>query len=142
MAKGTQPPVSTRYPLETLERLELRAHGEGSSRSALIQRYVAEGLEMDDHPGIMFRSGPAGRRPRLVGGPDIWEVVAVHESHRNVARTAAWLEQQLDIIRPTVVVTLGNFATKLLLATTEGDPRSANALENGVERAGRQHENR
>ena len=31
-----------------------------------------------------------------------------------------WLELQLDLIAPRVVVTLGNFATKLLLQTTEG----------------------
>jgi len=31
-----------------------------------------------------------------------------------------WLEQQLELIRPKVIVTLGNFATKLLLDTKEG----------------------
>ena len=31
-----------------------------------------------------------------------------------------WLEAQLDLIDPKVVVTLGNFASKLLLATKEG----------------------
>jgi len=31
-----------------------------------------------------------------------------------------WLESQLEIIAPTVVVTLGNFATKLLLDSTVG----------------------
>ena len=31
-----------------------------------------------------------------------------------------WLEQQLDLIDPKVVITLGNFATKLLLETKEG----------------------
>lgn len=31
-----------------------------------------------------------------------------------------WLEAQLDIIDPKVVVSLGNFASKLLLDTTEG----------------------
>ena len=30
---------------------------------------------MEEHPGIVFRSGPAGRRAVLVGGPDVWEVV-------------------------------------------------------------------
>lgn len=98
MAKGTQPPVSTRYPNETLERLARRARQEGSSRSALIQRYVAEGLEMDEHPGIVFRSGPAGRRPGLVGGPDIWEVVAVHRSFGDGERTAGWLDQAASAI--------------------------------------------
>ena len=31
-----------------------------------------------------------------------------------------WLEAQLDLIDPKVVVTLGNFAAKLLLGTTDG----------------------
>lgn len=31
-----------------------------------------------------------------------------------------WLDRQLELIRPRVIVTLGNFATKLLLATKDG----------------------
>lgn len=30
---------------------------------------------MRRHPLVTFRSGPAGRRPALIGGPDIWEMV-------------------------------------------------------------------
>ncbi len=33
---------------------------------------------------------------------------------------APWLDRQLELIRPRVIVTLGNFATKLLLQTNEG----------------------
>ena len=33
---------------------------------------------------------------------------------------APWLDRQLELIHPLVVVTLGNFATKLLLQTKEG----------------------
>jgi hypothetical protein len=91
--RPTPPPVSTRYPSDTLVRLEQRARAEGHSRSSLIQRYVAEGIEMDEHPGIVFRSGPAGRRPGLIGGPDVWEVVAVHRSFDDLQRTADWLDQ-------------------------------------------------
>lgn len=91
-------PISTRYRRETLERLEQRAIRERDSRSALIQRYVVEGLEMDEHPGIMFRAGPAGRRPGLVGGPDIWEVIAVHRSFDDPRRTAEWLDQPVNAI--------------------------------------------
>jgi DNA polymerase len=40
-----------------------------------------------------------------------------------VAACSPWLEQQLDLVDPSVVVTLGNFATKLLLRTTEGITR-------------------
>lgn len=32
---------------------------------------------MEDHPGVVFRDGPAGRRAGLAGGPDVWEVIAV-----------------------------------------------------------------
>lgn len=94
----TPAPVSTRYPSETLERLDRRAQAEGNSRSTLIQRYVAEGIEMDEYPGIVFRSGPVGRRPGLVSGPDIWEVVSVHRSFGDVERTAGWLNQQTSAI--------------------------------------------
>ncbi len=31
---------------------------------------------MDEHPGIVFRGGPTGRRAALVGGPDVWELMA------------------------------------------------------------------
>ncbi len=33
---------------------------------------------------------------------------------------APWLDRQLELVRPKLVVTLGNFATKLLLGTTTG----------------------
>ena len=37
---------------------------------------------MTEHPGIIFRSGPTGRRAALAGGPDIWEVIrAVRSAH-------------------------------------------------------------
>jgi hypothetical protein len=98
MESKTTPPVSTRYPNETLRRLDERARSEGRSRSTLIQRYVAEGIEMDEHPGIVFRSGPAGRRPGLVSGADVWEVVAVHRSFDDVERTADWLDQSASAI--------------------------------------------
>jgi DNA polymerase len=40
-----------------------------------------------------------------------------------VAACSPWLEHQLDLVDPSVVVTLGNFATKLLLRTTQGITR-------------------
>jgi hypothetical protein len=30
---------------------------------------------MADHPGIVFKAGPSGRRAALAYGPDIWEIV-------------------------------------------------------------------
>jgi hypothetical protein len=49
----------------------------GQSRSELVRTLVEEGLRMADHPGIIFRPGPVGRRPGLVMGPDVWEVMSV-----------------------------------------------------------------
>lgn len=53
---------------------------------------------MDEFPGIVFRSGPAGRRPGLVAGPDVWEVVSVHRSFDDLERTAAWLDQGVGAV--------------------------------------------
>jgi len=40
-----------------------------------------------------------------------------------IATCRPWLEAQLDLVEPAVVVTLGNFSTRLLLDTTEGITR-------------------
>lgn len=52
-----------------------------------------------DEPGtIIQREGPAGIRPGLSGGPDVWEVVAVHRSFSEVQGTADWLDQSASAI--------------------------------------------
>jgi len=38
---------------------------------------------MEEHPGVLFRDGPSGRRAVLIGGPDVWEVVRVVQSARS-----------------------------------------------------------
>ncbi len=30
---------------------------------------------MADHPGVIFKDGPSGRRAALAFGPDIWEII-------------------------------------------------------------------
>jgi len=37
---------------------------------------------MSEHPGVVFRPGPTGRRAGLAGGPDMWEVVRAVKSAR------------------------------------------------------------
>lgn len=54
-----------------------RSARSGQTKSRLAARYIEEGLRTDAHPGIVFRSGPAGRRAAIVGGPDVWEVTRV-----------------------------------------------------------------
>src|SRR6185503_2999053 len=48
---------------------------------------------------------------------------------------APWLDRQLELVRPKVVVTLGNFATKLLLHTSAGITK-LRGQEFDLERAG------
>jgi hypothetical protein len=37
-------------------------------------------MRLRQHPGIVFRDGPAGRRAVVAGGPDVWEVIAAARS--------------------------------------------------------------
>jgi hypothetical protein len=41
-----------------------------------VDRFVREGIAVSDHPGIVFKPGPSGRRAALAGGPDVWEIVS------------------------------------------------------------------
>jgi hypothetical protein len=69
--------LTLRIDETTLERLEKESRFAGTTRSQLARDLLEEGLRMQIHPGIIFRSGPAGRRARLALGPDVWEVAQV-----------------------------------------------------------------
>jgi hypothetical protein len=70
-------PLSIRFDPALLDRLRRRARSvPGGSVSGLAQRLVDEGLRMAEHPGIVFKDGPSGRRAALAYGPDVWEIVA------------------------------------------------------------------
>jgi hypothetical protein len=72
---ATPKPFSVRMTQRTLDRLDRGARRRGESKARTAERLIDEGLRMEDHPGIAFRDGPAGRRPVLAAGPDVWEVV-------------------------------------------------------------------
>ena len=74
----SSPPI--RIEAETLGALRERSAQTGEPIVRLAQRYIDEGMRLDRHPGIVFRDGPAGRRPVVVGGPDVWEVIAAARS--------------------------------------------------------------
>jgi len=65
-----------RIESETLRALRERSAQSGEPIVRLAQRYIGEGMRLDRHPGVFFRDGPAGRRAVVVGGPDVWEVIA------------------------------------------------------------------
>jgi hypothetical protein len=50
--------------------------------SSTANRLVDEGLRMVEHPNVVFRDGPTGRRAGLVGGPDVREIIRAVRSAR------------------------------------------------------------
>lgn len=75
MASSAPNPFSVRLSERTLARLDAGARQRGEPKARTAERLIDEGLRMQDHPGIVFRDGPAGRRAALAGGPDVWEVI-------------------------------------------------------------------
>jgi hypothetical protein len=71
---------AVRIESETLRALRERSAQSGEPIVRLAQRYISEGMRLDRHPAIFFRDGPAGRRAVVIGGPDVWEVIAAARS--------------------------------------------------------------
>ena len=80
MPKRSATPV--RFDGGVAERLAPFAAAHGLSRSAAANLLVDEGLRVAEHPGIVFRDGPTGRRAGVVGGPDVWEIIRAVKSTR------------------------------------------------------------
>lgn len=69
-------PLSIRFDERLLARLRRRAQAiPGATPSGLAHRLIDEGLRMAEHPGVVFKPGPTGRRAAVAFGPDVWEVV-------------------------------------------------------------------
>ncbi len=80
---------------QTLARLDLGAKRRGEAKARTAERLIDEGLRMEDHPGVVFRDGPAGRRAALAGGPDVWEIIETVKGtgltgDQAIAATAEW----------------------------------------------------
>jgi uncharacterized protein (DUF433 family) len=93
-------PLAFRVLPRTLEHLKRRAREAGQPQTALAERYIEEGLRMDEHPLIYFRDGVAGRRPALLGTRlDVADVIeTLRQNDNSVERTAAYLELPVDRI--------------------------------------------
>ena len=68
-------PTSFRLDDGLLERLESESRAASVTVTALVSSLLDEGLKTRRFPGVVYRSGPTGRRAALVGGPDVWEVI-------------------------------------------------------------------
>jgi uncharacterized protein (DUF433 family) len=96
MTKGDDVPRSRKTPLsfrvraETVKRLAQRAREAGETQTALVERYVEEGLRLDAHPLVYFREGAGGRRPALMGTRlDVAQVVETVRQNDNSVDDAA-----------------------------------------------------
>ncbi|MGA8462253.1 MAG: hypothetical protein WB800_43175 [Streptosporangiaceae bacterium] len=88
MSKRAATPV--RFDPPVAERLaSFVAANPGMSLSSAANRLVDEALRMSEHPGIVFRPGPTGRRAALAAGPDVWEIVRAVKSARTAERELA-----------------------------------------------------
>ncbi len=106
--------------------------GTGSASADLM--FVGEGPgEQEDLRGEPFVGRAGQLLTRLIEGIDLTraEVYIANvvkcrpPGNRDpqpdeIEACAPWLDRQLDLVKPRVIVTLGNFATKLLLQTKEG----------------------
>ena len=103
-------PSSVRFEPRVLERLTafVAVHREMSLSSA-SNRLVDEALRMHEHPLITFKDGPAGRRARLVGGPDVWEVIGAVRSVRESDPALAG-DEVLGVVAETSGVPMGSTA--------------------------------
>ena len=90
---GTRKQRSFRFDPAVLERLEKRAAELGVTQTALVERYVEEGLRQEVHSGIVFVDEPAGRRAKVGGtGLNVWEVVrVVKDNNGSIAEAAGYL---------------------------------------------------
>ena len=97
-------PLSLRLAEQTVERLGIRARRVQLPPRTLAQRYVEEGLRMDEHPLVRFADGPAGRRARLLGsGLDVWEVIAtVRDNDGDLEVAASYLEIPVGLVQAAV----------------------------------------
>lgn len=70
------PVVSIRFSDEPLHRrLKNSANERSIGVSTLAERLIDEGLRMEAHPMVVFRGGALGRRPILIGGPEVADII-------------------------------------------------------------------
>jgi hypothetical protein len=99
--------VSYRFPKDLKRQVDESAATEDTTPSALVIRLVNEGLKTSEHPGIVYRNGPTGRRAAVLGGPDVWEIVlgvrhAAGTGDTRIANAADEMELPEHLVRIAV----------------------------------------
>jgi uncharacterized protein (DUF433 family) len=96
-------PFSVRMDDRTHDELLAHAKRAEASPSRLVNRYVKEGLRMDAHPAITFRTTSLGRRATVLAARPGLQVIDVigtwREEGQDIAATARYLDISQDEVR-------------------------------------------
>jgi uncharacterized protein (DUF433 family) len=89
---------SLRIPVETVKAIEEVADVANRDFSAIANELLEEAVRMRRCPGIVFTTGPAGRRATVAGtGLDVWEVIGEYRAFdrdvRRLQRRYHWLSE-------------------------------------------------
>ncbi len=96
-------PFSMRMDDGTREDLIEHAERSEVSPSKLVNRYVKEGLRMDNHPAIIFKTTPLGRRAAVLAsrpGLQVIDIIGTWQAERqDVPATARYVHISEDDVR-------------------------------------------
>lgn len=100
----TKQAVSFRFDQITVKRLKEHAAEAGAGQTALVERYIEEGIRRDEHPLIYFREGAAGRRPALLGSRlDVADLITtIRQNEGSVEAAASYLEVPVEQVDAAV----------------------------------------
>jgi uncharacterized protein (DUF433 family) len=68
-------PLSLRLPARTAAKVHQLSAIERRTYADMVRVLVEEAIRMREFPGVYFVDGPTGRRARIAGGPDVWEIL-------------------------------------------------------------------
>jgi hypothetical protein len=110
-------PSSTSFRLSerAKRRLADRAQREAVSATALLERLIIEGVDVLDHPGIIYRGPDHARRAALAGGPDVWEIVA------RLRELPGSEEDRIEVLAAETELHPGQIRTALEFAAAHSD---------------------
>jgi uncharacterized protein (DUF433 family) len=95
---------SLRLHPATVRRLVEHSRRRGVPKTSIAEQYLEEAIRIADHPGIVFRDGPAGRRAALAGHRlDVWQVIeTVRQETGEVEAAAEYLNISPGLVNAAV----------------------------------------
>lgn len=96
-------PINIRLEIPILHEVKSLAKMLRIPISSLLTRLITEALKIFQCPGIVFTSGPTGKRRATVAGTglDVWEVISIYKSysknHKKILRDYPLTGTQLNV---------------------------------------------